>query len=46
MESQGYTYIRTIRGVTTIKQDPEAELILRKAKEVHVKIKSEPEAEF
>jgi len=29
---------------TTIKQDPEAELILHKAKEVHVK--SEPEAEF
>ena len=28
---------------TTIKQDPEAELILHKAKEVHVK--SEPEAE-
>ena len=28
----------------TIKQDPEAELILHKAKEVHVK--SEPEAEF
>jgi serine protease inhibitor ecotin len=30
--------------LTTIKQDPEAELILHKAKEVHVK--SEPEAEF
>ena len=29
---------------TTIKQDPEAELILHKAKEVHVK--SEPEADF
>ena len=29
---------------TAIKQDPEAELILHKAKEVHVK--SEPEAEF
>ena len=29
---------------TTIKQDPEAELILHKAKEVHVK--SEPEVEF
>jgi hypothetical protein len=29
---------------TTIKQDPEAELVLHKAKEVHVK--SEPEAEF
>jgi hypothetical protein len=29
---------------TTIKQDPEAELILHKTKEVHVK--SEPEAEF
>ena len=29
---------------TTIKQDPEAELILDKAKEVHVK--SEPEADF
>ena len=29
---------------TTIKQDPEAELVLQKAKEVHVK--SEPEAEF
>jgi hypothetical protein len=29
---------------TPIKQDPEAELILHKAKEVHVK--SEPEAEF
>jgi hypothetical protein len=29
---------------TTIKQEPEAELILHKAKEVHVK--SEPEAEF
>ena len=29
---------------TTIKQDPEAELDLHKAKEVHVK--SEPEAEF
>ena len=29
---------------TTIKQDPEAELIFHKAKEVHVK--SEPEAEF
>jgi hypothetical protein len=29
---------------TTIKQDPEAELILHKAKEVHVK--SEPESEF
>jgi hypothetical protein len=29
---------------TTIKQDPEAELILHKAKEVHVK--TEPEAEF
>ena len=28
----------------TIKQDPEAELVLHKAKEVHVKI--EPEAEF
>ena len=28
----------------TIKQDPEAELILHKTKEVHVKI--EPEAEF
>ena len=29
---------------TTIKQDPEAELILHKAKEVHVK--SEPEVDF
>jgi len=29
---------------TTIKQDPEAELILNKTEEVHVK--SEPEAEF
>jgi hypothetical protein len=29
---------------TTIKQDPEAELILHKVKEVHVK--TEPEAEF
>ena len=29
---------------TTIKQDPEAELILHKAKQVHVK--TEPEAEF
>ena len=29
---------------TTIKQDPEAELMLHKTKEVHVK--SEPEAEF
>jgi hypothetical protein len=29
---------------TTIKQDPEAELILHKTKEVHVK--SEPEVEF
>ena len=29
---------------TTIKQDPEAELIFHKAKEVHVK--TEPEAEF
>ena len=29
---------------TTIKQDPEAELILHKAKEVHVK--TEPEVEF
>ena len=29
---------------TTIKQDPEAELVLHKTKEVHVK--SEPEAEF
>jgi len=29
---------------TTIKQDPEAVVILHKAKEVHVK--SEPEAEF
>ena len=29
---------------STIKQDPEAELILQKAKEVHVK--TEPEAEF
>jgi hypothetical protein len=29
---------------TTIKPDPEAELILHKTKEVHVK--SEPEAEF
>jgi hypothetical protein len=28
----------------TIKQDPEAELILHEAKEVHVK--SEPEADF
>jgi hypothetical protein len=29
---------------TTVKPDPEAELIIHKAKEVHVK--SEPEAEF
>jgi hypothetical protein len=29
---------------TTIKQDPEAELILHKAKEIRVKV--EPEAEF
>ena len=31
---------------TTIKQDPEAELILNKTEEVHVHVKSEPEAEF
>ena len=31
---------------TTIKPDPEAELILHKAKEVHVKTEPEAEVEF
>ena len=41
-EPEAEVHISPIQ-VTTIKQDPEAELILHKAKEVHVK--SEPEAE-